>query len=77
MKEGDLVEWQYKHWLNSKSYTIIAKRGILLEFVSKVKNVRHVAGSHTKVHFEGNKHPSIVSTKELKLIESRPKLLIR
>jgi len=65
MKEGDIVEWTYKHWLNRKSYTLITKRGVIKEITGKVKNKRYVSRPYEKVHFDGNKHPSIVPLKEL------------
>lgn len=68
MKEGDRIKWTYKHWLNRKSFTWITKKGVVLEITGKKKNVRYVSGTHAKVHFEGNKHPSIIPIKELERI---------
>lgn len=70
IKSGDKVEWAYKHHLNSKSFTYITKTGIVQEITGNIKNVRYVSGSHAKVLFKGNKHPSIVPIKELKLIDN-------
>jgi CDGSH-type Zn-finger protein len=70
MKKGSTVEWTYKHHLNSKSFIYITKTGIIQEITGKVKNIRYVSGSHAKVLFKGNKHPSIVPIKELKLIKN-------
>lgn len=65
MQPGDRVLWSYKHHLNSRSVTIITKAGTLLEITGKKKSKRYVSGTHAKVHFDGNKHPSTVPIKEL------------
>lgn len=71
MKAGDTVKWTYRHHLNSKSSFLNSKEGILIEITGKIKNKRYVSGSYAKVHFEGNKHPSIVPIKELEVIYKR------
>lgn len=68
MKEGSRVRWTYKHSLNRKSFTYVTKEGVLLEITGAVKNERYVSGTHAKVHFDGNKHPSKVLLKELELV---------
>lgn len=66
-KKGDRVVWTYRHWLNSKSSTLLQKDGTFIETTGKKKNKRYVSGTHAKVHFDGNKHPSVVPIKELKI----------
>ncbi len=68
MKQGDKVEWTYKHHLNSRSYTLITKTGILIEITGKIKNTKYVSGTHAKVKFNGNKGVSVVPIKDLKPI---------
>lgn len=67
IKEGVRVVWKYTHHLNSKSKVIRYKYGVVLEITGKVKNTRYVSGTHCKVHFDGNKHPSTVPIKELEV----------
>lgn len=68
IKEGDRVSWSYIHSLNSKSSTIRKKEGV---FIRPVRSEKIDGGSRTTsyeyslVHFEGNKRPSRVKTKEL------------
>lgn len=54
--KGSKIKWTYKHWLNSKSSTLITKNGILIEYISE---------KLAKVLFNGNKHPSSVLVAEL------------
>lgn len=70
MKPGDIVRWTYRHHLNSRSSILRSKEGVLIGITGKVKNKRYVSGSHAKVHFKGNKHPSIVPIKEIELVKS-------
>ena len=65
LKPGDRVRWTYKHHLNRYAHTYITKIGLVLEITGAVKNVRYVSGTHAKVQFEGNKHPSIVRITKL------------
>jgi hypothetical protein len=71
MTSGDRVSWTYIHHLNSKSSTIITKHGTLIRFSCAIKNFRYVAGTIAIVHFDNNKHPSKVPTKELTLLTKR------
>lgn len=65
IKPGDNVKWTYKHYLNSKSFTYITKKGIVVDVTGAVKNVRYVSGSVAIVQFEGNKTKSKVPVDEL------------
>lgn len=72
IKSGSRIEWWYDHHLNSKSITRRRKTGTVLEVSGRVKNVRYVSGSHIKVLFDGNKHPSCVPKKECMEIFDKP-----
>lgn len=65
IKAGTRVQWSYIHSLNSKSKVRRYKSGTVIAITGKVKNVRYVSGTHVKVHFDGNKHPSTVPIKEV------------
>ena len=68
MKNADLqlddrVIWAYRHYLNSKSATMIVKHG---RFLRQVKHRRpHYGEPMAWVWFDGNKHPSKVPLWEL------------
>ena len=64
LKSGYIINWTYKHNLNSKSFVYITKKGRVLEITGKVKNKRYVSGCMIKVQFEGNKHPSTIPIDE-------------
>lgn len=54
------VEWTYRHWLNSKSFTYVTKQGTFLRNSKKA--------GYAVVLFDGNKTKSQVLASELKYI---------
>ena len=68
-RKDDCVLWTYKHYLNSKAYTLITKKG---KFIRRIKSKRVDGGAswdeyeYCLVHFRGNKNPSRVKIEEIK-----------
>jgi len=71
---GDTVYYKYEHFLNSVSSTWITKKG---NFIRLIKRRSKDAEKLAFVHFHGNKNPSRIPYKELKLKETItvPKLM--
>lgn len=69
-KNGDIVLWTYKHFMNRKQFTYITKRGTFIRHVKYKK--KHLAdwAIHRRciVKFDGNKTFSNVDVDQLKLI---------
>jgi hypothetical protein len=78
MIKGDVVKYIYRHWLNSKQSTLIAKYGVYLREVDARKSNRakripqynSETSPYSIVHFKGNKTPSKVLTKKLSIIDN-------
>jgi len=70
MKKGQRVTWSYKHWLNSKSFTVITKTGTFLREGSSQRKVDVMSWPErfAIVHFDGNKNSSRVKLNEIKPI---------
>lgn len=63
------VKWRYLHHLNSKSKTWITKHG---EYIGKIRHtVKHRGPQMACVHFDGNKHASIVPLVDLVFYDPR------
>ena len=67
-KEGDRVVWTYEHHLNSKSTTLITKKGTYIKPLKK----RYIGPGqlsvfeYCRVHFDGNKKPTTIREDLLK-----------
>jgi len=59
MNNGDRVKWRYQHCLG-RAYTTITKKGT---FIKEQKN------GYALVQFEGNKNPSRVLAKSLRVMQ--------
>lgn len=62
-KKGDRVSWSYKHWLNSRSSTMITKHGVFIRKINRKQTyLKHgiIERKMGLVLFDGNKHPSRV-----------------
>ena len=64
-REGDKIKWTYKHYLNSKSYTLITKVGKYIRKIATPICNQDDKYEYCLVHFEGNKHPSRVLISEI------------
>lgn len=60
-----LVQWKYKHWLNSTSFTWIYKKGKIIRQIRDKGGLQRPTGYYL-VLFEGNKYPSKVHETKLK-----------
>lgn len=63
MEQGDLIIYQYTHWLNSRSKTVISKEGYFIRYVTK----RNGKIDKCLVMLNGNKNPSKVWINEVHL----------
>lgn len=69
MQTGAVVIWQYKHWLNSRSYIWREKSGSFVRLVRHTKqywDTRNYPAQLAIVQFDGNKRPSRVPLSELR-----------
>lgn len=64
-KTGDQIIWVYRHWMNSKSSTLIQKTGVYIRPIVSMRG--YVKPQISYVHFKGNKNPSRIFTRELEL----------
>lgn len=64
---GAKVIYQYYHFLNSKSVTIISKQGIIIRSIRSQKGLQRPTGFYL-VQIQGNKCPSRIHESLLRLI---------
>ena len=69
-EKGDRVLWKYKHFLNSRQFTMIHKTGV---FIRKVKPIKKYLADwnisrEAVVKFDGNKTASTVDISQLEKV---------
>lgn len=63
-EKGDTIIYQYTHWLNSRSFTTITKKGEFLRYVNSKNKTLY---PNYIVKLEGNKNNSTVGENTLRL----------